>query len=426
MTGPEALSAERSGTISLVPAAGNIRAGQSGDSAGPVVGSGEARRRWTPKCQRSIPQQEDGVTIQFERHRVELAEIYEMEHNAECLEYYDQPPPIKLDYQAASGKRLGVLHTPDYFTIRTTGAGWVECKTEEDLGRLSERNPNRYRLQDGRWRCPPGEAYASPLGLDYTVRSSRDINWVFQANIQFLEDYFVDGAAPPSGTVESVRSHVAAAPGIKLDDLLTAVAGSCCRDWVYWLIARDQLFVDLRAARLTEPATVKVFADPVAAAVAQGAHLLEPLPPGATGFILAPGTLVTWDARPGRIINAGETMVSLLGDGQALSELPACVFQELVNAGRIVAPTTTQLMGPNREALERISKASEAELRRANQRYQCVCRVLQGNARDESSVPARTLRRWIARFRQAERAFGSGFLGLIRGVEGTSCQEASA
>ena len=243
MTGPEALSAERSGTISLVPAAGNIRAGQSGDSAGPVVGSGEARRRWTPKCQRSIPQQEDGVTIQFERHRVELAEIYEMEHNAECLEYYDQPPPIKLDYQAASGKRLGVLHTPDYFTIRTTGAGWVECKTEEDLGRLSERNPNRYRLQDGRWRCPPGEAYASPLGLDYTVRSSRDINWVFQANIQFLEDYFVDGAAPPSGTVESVRSHVAAAPGIKLDDLLTAVAGSCCRDWVYWLIARDQLFV---------------------------------------------------------------------------------------------------------------------------------------------------------------------------------------
>jgi hypothetical protein len=67
------------------------------------------------------PRRKMGGTIQFESHRVELAEIYEMEHNAECLEYYDQPPPI---------------HTPDYFTIRTTGAGWVECKTEEDLGRL--------------------------------------------------------------------------------------------------------------------------------------------------------------------------------------------------------------------------------------------------------------------------------------------------
>jgi hypothetical protein len=45
-----------------------------------------------------------GVTIQFESHRVELAEIYEMEHDAELLEYYDQPPPIKLEYESHSGK----------------------------------------------------------------------------------------------------------------------------------------------------------------------------------------------------------------------------------------------------------------------------------------------------------------------------------
>jgi hypothetical protein len=30
-----------------------------------------------------------GVTIQFESHRVELAFIYEMEHDADVLEYYD-------------------------------------------------------------------------------------------------------------------------------------------------------------------------------------------------------------------------------------------------------------------------------------------------------------------------------------------------
>jgi hypothetical protein len=200
-----------------------------------------------------------GVTIQFESHRVELAEIYEMEHDAGLLEYYDQPPPIKLDYESLSGKRLGVLHTADYFAIRTDGAGWIGCKTEEELGRLAEKNPNRYRLEDGRWRCPPGEAYASALDLDYRVRSSRDINWVFQANMQFLEDYFADGAVPSSGTVEVVRSHVAVAPGIALNDLLSAVSGRCSCDEVYWLIARDQLFVDLRAARLSEPPRSRCF-----------------------------------------------------------------------------------------------------------------------------------------------------------------------
>ncbi len=37
------------------------------------------------------PSRKMGVTIQFESHRVELAGIYEMEHDAGVLEYYDQP-----------------------------------------------------------------------------------------------------------------------------------------------------------------------------------------------------------------------------------------------------------------------------------------------------------------------------------------------
>jgi hypothetical protein len=64
-----------------------------------------------------------GVTIQFESHRVELPTIYELEHDDDVLEYFDQAPSIKLDYCTANGKRLGVLHTPDFFVIRKTKAG---------------------------------------------------------------------------------------------------------------------------------------------------------------------------------------------------------------------------------------------------------------------------------------------------------------
>ena len=77
------------------------------------------------------PSRKMGVTIQFESHRVELAGIYEMEHDAGVLEYYDQPPPIKLDYESAAGKKLGVVHTPDFFVIRDAEAGWEEWKTED-------------------------------------------------------------------------------------------------------------------------------------------------------------------------------------------------------------------------------------------------------------------------------------------------------
>jgi putative transposase len=64
-----------------------------------------------------------GFTVQFESHRVELATVYEMEHDLDVIEYYDQPPSFKLDYQAANGRRVVVFHTPDYFAIRQDTAG---------------------------------------------------------------------------------------------------------------------------------------------------------------------------------------------------------------------------------------------------------------------------------------------------------------
>ena len=69
------------------------------------------------------PSRKMGVTIQFESDRVELAGIYEMEHDAEVLEFYDQAIQIKLSYEGHGGNRLGVLHTPDFFVIRTGSAG---------------------------------------------------------------------------------------------------------------------------------------------------------------------------------------------------------------------------------------------------------------------------------------------------------------
>jgi len=208
------------------------------------------------------PSRKMGVTIQFESHRVELPAIIELEHDETVLEYFDQAPAIKLDYRSADGRQLSVLHTPDFFVIRADSAGWEECKTKVELQRLAERSPNRYRRDDDRrWVCPPGQRHAQDLGLYYRVRSSADIDWVFQRNIQFLDDYLRAASNVPTLQKQQVLARVAAQPGCSLGDLFRSTESHVTRDTIYSLIAAGEIFVDLHSASLAEPERVKVWLD---------------------------------------------------------------------------------------------------------------------------------------------------------------------
>ena len=52
------------------------------------------------------PSRKMGQTIQFESHTVELWAIYQMEHEEEVLEFYDQPPPFKIQYHNKTGRKI--------------------------------------------------------------------------------------------------------------------------------------------------------------------------------------------------------------------------------------------------------------------------------------------------------------------------------
>jgi len=302
------------------------------------------------------PSKKMGVTIQFESHRVELAAIYELEHDPEVLEYYDQPPSIKLEYESHKGKRLGILHTADYFVIRCDGAGWVECKTDEELNRLSERNSKRYRFED-RWRCPPGEVYAASVGLTYLVRSSAEIDWTFQANIQFIEDYLRGGCGVAPATAEHVIAWSACQPGISLDELFVATAGRCTRDEVYSLIASGQLYVDLTAERLSHPEKVRVFPTATLAALYQSGPIVPATGLDRARYALDVGSSINWDAKIWKIVNLGTTTVSLVDEGLTFSEIPYSAFENLLKLGRMVPVEVKQMSPANASALERLSKS---------------------------------------------------------------------
>src|SRR6266849_6025708 len=197
------------------------------------------------------PSRKMGVTIQAESHRVELAGLYEYEHDPQVLEFYDQPPAIKLEYQTGSGRQAGVWHTPDYFVLRADRVGWEEWKTDVGLERLAETMPHRYvRDAAGQWRCPPGESFAEPFGLFYRLRSSAEIDWVFQRNLRLLADY-LGGQGPTISEqiAKTILALVEQQPGLQLDDLLVQIGGTRIDD-IYTLIAANRVYVDLRAAPL--------------------------------------------------------------------------------------------------------------------------------------------------------------------------------
>jgi putative transposase len=87
-----------------------------------------------------------GVTIQFESHRVELAATFEMEHDRRHWSFTISPKQLRW---------ITTTQASDYLVLRQDAAGWEEWKTEDELNRLAEHSPNRYRQETDRSHCHP-------------------------------------------------------------------------------------------------------------------------------------------------------------------------------------------------------------------------------------------------------------------------------
>ena len=361
------------------------------------------------------PSRKMGVTIQFESHRVELAAVHEMEHDPDVLEYYDQPPSILLEYEARNGRRLAVAHTPDYFMICRNGAGWQECKTEEELGKLAQQSPNRYCRREEQWCCPPGEHYAGGLGLSYRVRSSSETSWVYQRNLQFLEDYFrFDSCSADKEACQTILTLLRVQQPMTLSDLLGQVLQiQTTPDDLYGLIAHGEIYVDLHAAPLVEPRRVQVFLDRQAA-MANTVDAPAHQPAMSSGPIhVVVGTAVVWDSRVWTVVTVGRTMIEFLGDDNAFTGLPLETFEELVRNGRISSSPVDRANGLSSAAKNLLNEASEKDFRKANRRAAIVCSYLKAEPLPQDSVNQRTLRFFVAQYKKAKEAYGCGYVGLL-------------
>ncbi len=395
-----------------------IRQVRSSDPARRVQG----RRGNVRGC---FPSRKMGHTIQYESLTNELSAIYLMEYHEEDLwEYWDQPPPFTLRYKTKVGANHGHTHTPDFFVLRRDSAGWEEWKMEGELPALAEKMPARYvRSENEGWHCPPGDEYARQFGFYYRLRTSAEINWSLQRNLRFLEDYLrADDQrrliSEPARL--SVTSLLTAHPGMTLSELSGAARATV--DEIYLLLVTNQIFIDLCAAPMVDPDHVYVFLDQETAfAYSQIARLRPPSPAdGMTTFEYAAGMELSWDGRQWRVINLGQSKVSLLDDQDGCRELPLSVFDELVKRGSLRILTPVPSLSGREKASEIIGQAGPEALREATRRYRLIEPFLNGSRGPDQPLPARTRQRWMLQFRTAQATHGVGFLGLLPGTRGNT------
>ncbi len=363
------------------------------------------------------PSQKMGLTIQFESHKVELWAIYLMEHEAEVLEFYDQPEPFKIQYQSQTGRKIGHYHTPDFFVLRTDRAGWEEWKTEKELQKLAKKYPSRYqRSETGEWKCPPGEAHAESMGLSYRVRSDAELNPTFIQNLIFLEDYFKFSTNVAAPICAQLLELVQAQPGITLAALLTSVPGVRADD-VYALIAREQLYTDLDAVPLVKQWQVQLYRDQQTLEAHQYLNI-KPVKIANNSELLDLDTLVVnskllWDGRIWTLVNLGDTIVTLLPEAGLPIQLPHRFFVDLLDSDSISLVAAEAKPSANEEVCQLMAAANPEALAKANHRFQLVQAYFQRQTELTRDIVPRTLRRWVKRFREAEAKYGCGYVGLL-------------
>ena len=358
-----------------------------------------------------------GLTIQFESHTVELWAIYQMEHDPNVLEFYDQPPPFKVQYQSQSGRKIAHYHTPDFFVLRTDGAAIEEWKTENQLQKLSQKYPTRYqRTEEGTWRCPPGEAYAQSFGLEYRVHSDAELHPILIQNLMFLEDYLGVTTTVPAPVQAQVIERVQAAPGITIAALLAAAPGVRAHD-VYAMLATEQIYVNLYAVPLAEHWRVQLYRDRHSHDAS--AHISVELfnqtarmGPASQGQ-LDTNTKLLWDGRLWTLINLGETTTTLMPEVGQPMPLPTGFFLQLLDSGTISIPSSREEPTATCQVRALMNAASPSDLSTANLRYQRVQAYLQRQKELYQDIAPRTLSRWVKQFQQAEALYGCGYVGLL-------------
>jgi len=267
-------------------------------------------------------------TIETESRHIEFPAAVSHEHDPDVLEYYPQPCRLQFEVTDADGEIHAIDHTPDFMLIGTHGVCLEERKPWSKLEGLARRYPWRYHLDpDNHWRAPLIEQWLANKGIDYRIRTDRDISQRRVENTLFLED-FLDPAAPacPIEVALRVRDALVDEAVLYLAELYEKA--DCRADDAFKLIADGQLVADIDFAPLEDAMRCRVFRD---TAVRDFEHARKLPPPFAVPGVIdiCVGARLTYDQQPFTVVMVGGSKVVLKSDDDKTVEIPLETLERL-------------------------------------------------------------------------------------------------
>jgi putative transposase len=370
----------------------------------------------------SYPSKKMGWTIQFESRTVELPAIELFyEYNSDVIEYWDQAYKFTLKVKSSSGKNCTIAHVPDFFIIKENSVIFEEWKPETKLEELAVKYPDRYMIgEDSQWHNFYAEEFAKKLGIDYRLRSNREIDWVKYRNLKYLRGYIDKKYVVSESIAVELITTVTSNPGITFAQLRSQV-NSANSDDINALIAEGKIYVDLSAVTLTEQDKVHTFRDQSTSSAYSIAFNLPTtnIINSITNICEKPGSTVIWDGKVFTVATKGDKNIYLRGE-EGLVSLTNSEFETLVHLEEIKGISQEKPQSDYQEEITKIFlQASPNALELALRRYSILQAYFQGESSEES-IPIRTLRFWKSKYKQSESTYGCGLIGLIDKRKGNS------
>lgn len=363
-----------------------------------------------------FPSTKMGVSIGFESRTLEFPAVRMLEHDESVVAFFDQAPPLTVRYKRGSRLRC-YLQRPDFLVVRDDVVILIECKPLAQIAVRNARDPDFYVQRGGRWFCPALQEAARPLGLQHEVWTEESFSPITLRNLRMLGDYLSSQNSALAGydaALVALRRYVSEKARVQVDQVLNALAEEVCVEHLYAAIARGDVAFDPASAPLAEPHRCFIYRDQ---RTLQAFELSDRSRTPVAERVIVPvvevgsGMSIEWDGHIWRCLQIGRTMVSL-SRADKHEALPRAVFDDLIRTG-VVKPMPTQVdQSSDTAVFEHIAKAPEEALRVANSRHKRIERYMAPGAMAPRS---RTERRYLAQYRQAQAAFGVGFIGLIPG-----------
>lgn len=364
----------------------------------------------------AYPSQKMGVTLGFESRTLEFSQIVSDEVDPFVRAYVTQLPEIKLSYRnEKTGRISGYLQRPDLLEIYEDRIDIVECKPEKVLqGWLHERTGFVYLDKDDRWRCPAAEQASSELGLNYRIVSERHISPVRIKNFSFLTDYVHTAHDHGRGrNLQAIKNLVSQQRRLSIEQVIDLLRGQIIVSDIYRAIATGVVAVDLDKSLLLHHDRTFLFST-VADLEAHklSAEAISNAKPWMikSELLLKDGAQLNWDGRNWTLLNLGHTKVTL-NHANDIKEVDRFLFDNFVTQGSILIVDADESTDQKSDASHKLlQKASQKDISVALKAYRLILPFRDAHSK---TSPSRSVRRYLSMWRNAEAAYGNGFIGLI-------------